>query len=85
MVDMTDEQKAAAQKIFEGADDSRSACIHCAGLHAVLANRTPGQQPCPRIKKIEYHPGGEMASVEYWPPDSGWDLNVIFPHQVYDD
>ncbi len=82
---MSPEAKEAAQKIFQGETDGRSACIHCAGLHDTLAGRTADQQPCPRVSRVEYHANGTLAAVSYWPPESGWDRHVVFPRMVYDD
>jgi hypothetical protein len=82
---LTPEQKSAAQKIFEGQEAGKHACSHCAGIHSTVAGTSADRQPCPRIKKVEYHPNGTMASVEYWSANSGWEINVVFPHDVYDD
>jgi hypothetical protein len=82
---MTPDEKAAAREIFEGKVEGKTACIHCTGLHDTLAKRQPDQQPCPRVRKIEYHPNGNLAAVEYWGPHDGWDRDIVFPRQVYDD
>lgn len=81
---MSPEDKAAARLIFEGKDSDTKACHFCAGLHASVAGLTPGNQPCPRVRKLEFHLGGEVASVEFWPPGR-WERDVLFPAEVYDD
>lgn len=44
-------------------------CQHCKGVHT---------RACPRVKSVEYHEGGTLKQVEYW-PDGHWPTeNVIF-------
>ena len=33
-------------------------CSHCGGAHA---------RACPRVKRMEWHPNGQLAAVEFWP------------------
>lgn len=85
MPELTDDQKAEARKIFEGQVEGKSACYHCAGLHDPVAKLSSDRQPCPRVKKIEYAPTGQVIAVEYWPNSEGWMANVLFPRDVYDE
>jgi hypothetical protein len=84
MAELTDQEKEDARKIFEGEVEGKSACYHCAGIHAAVAKVPIDRQPCPRIKKIDYAATGQVVSVEYWPWDHSWEGNVIFPQDVYD-
>lgn len=44
-------------------------CKHCQGVHT---------RACPRVKSVEYHDGGTLKRVEYW-PDGDWPTeHVIF-------
>ena len=62
-------EKADAQAIFAAGD----ACEHCGGLH---------RRACPRVRRIEKHPNGNVIAVEYW---EKWDESgVIFPEDAYD-
>jgi len=60
-------------------------CQFCAGVHDVVRGVPAWQQPCPRIKRIEFHESGQPSAIEFWPLDSGWDANVVFPHQLAED
>lgn len=81
--DLSEEEKEVARSIFEGAADGRSACHFCAGIHDPVAELPATRQPCPRLKRIEWHPDGTVLNVEYWPPGR-WEEHVIFPRDVYD-
>ena len=50
--------------------ESIAACPYCGGQHA---------RACPRVKKLTYHPGGEIAGVEYWPHGRWPDDHIIWP------
>jgi hypothetical protein len=78
------EEQAAARAIFEGKAEGKTACHFCAGIHATVANLPPSRQPCPRIKRIEWHPDGTVLVLEYHHPGDWADENTIFPHDVYD-
>lgn len=66
---LTPAQKRDAQQIF--ADGG--ACEHCGGLH---------KRACPRIKRIERHPNGNITAVSYF---SKWDESgVVFPEDAFD-
>lgn len=80
--EFTEEQLLAARSIFEG-DGDREACHFCAGIHAFVARLPADRQPCPRIRRVEWHPDGTVLNVEYWPPGR-WETNVIFPNDVYE-
>lgn len=81
---LTPDQRADARAIFEGAAADRSACHFCAGIHATVAGVPSNRQPCPRVKRVEWHPDGTVLSVEYWAPGR-WESDVIFPADVYGD
>lgn len=81
---LTPEHRADARAIFEGAVEGRSACHFCAGIHATVAGMPFDRQPCPRVRRVEWHPDGTVLSVEYWPPGR-WEHDVIFPSDVYDE
>lgn len=80
---LTPDQKADARAIFEGTAE-RGACHFCAGIHAFVAGLPDSRQPCPRVKRVEWHPDGTVLTVEHWPPGR-WEHDVIFPADVYDD
>ncbi len=82
--ELTAEEKADAQLIFEGKVTDRTACQYCAGLHDRVAGLLQQYQPCPRIKRIEWHVDGTPLNVEFWRPGT-WEHNVIFPADVYGD
>lgn len=42
-------------------------CNHCGGRHA---------RACPRVKRMEFHPNGALASVEFW-ADGKWPSGEI--------
>ena len=49
------------------------ACAHCGGRHV---------RACPRIKRMQWHPNGTIASVEFW-ADGRWsEDHVIFLDEV---
>lgn len=81
--ELTTEQKEVARAIFMG-ESERSACHFCAGIHAAVAGLPPSRQPCPRIRKAEWHPDGTVLNVEFWPPGD-WEADVIFPDDVFED
>lgn len=82
--ELSDGEKADARDIFEGKVKDRQACLHCAGLHPVVAHRQPEQQPCPRVKRIKWHTDTTtILDVEYW-PNGEWEADVVFPGDVYD-
>lgn len=66
---LTRAEKADARLLFEAG----TACEHCGGLH---------QRACPRVKRIEKHPNGNVTAVTYW---RKWDqTGVVFPEDAYD-
>jgi len=49
------------------------ACAHCGGRHA---------RACPRVRRMAWHPNGELAEVEFW-PDGRWsESHVIWPEAL---
>jgi hypothetical protein len=79
------EESDSAREIFEGRVDGKTACHFCAGIHATVAGLMPTRQPCPRVKRLEWHVDGTVLVLEYWPPSEWADENTIFPHDVYDE
>lgn len=55
-------QRAAARAMTpEEADEVEdSRCAHCGGFHV---------RACPRVRRIEFHPNGSVAAVEFWRAD----------------
>lgn len=85
MSDFSDEELEIARQIFEGRVEGKSACHFCAGIHATVAGLAASRQPCPRVKRVEWHVDGTVLVVEYWSPSQWNDENTIFPHDVYDE
>lgn len=83
--DISEASRETAKKIFEDQVDGKSACHFCAGIHAFVAGLSPTRQPCPRVKRIEWHTDGTVLVLEYWPPSQWRDENTIFPHDVYEE
>jgi hypothetical protein len=66
---LTAAEKADARVMFEAG----AACEHCGGLH---------KRACPRIRRVDKHPNGNVISVSFW---RKWDeSSVIFPEDAYD-
>lgn len=60
------EERAVLQEYFTRGE----VCAHCRGVHT---------RACPRVKRMTYHEGGQLAEVEFW-PDGKWPTDyVIFP------
>jgi hypothetical protein len=69
VAELTKAEKADARTLFEAG----TACQHCGGLH---------QRACPRVKRQEFHPNGNLIAVEFW---DKWDESgVVFPEDAYD-
>lgn len=81
-LELTPEEVAAARAIFEGREEGRSGCVHCAGIHDQVRGVPSWRQPCPRVKHAVWHADGTLLEVEYW-PRSEWIDAVIFPCDVY--
>jgi transcriptional regulator with XRE-family HTH domain len=64
-VALDEQERAVVLEYFE----KDEICQHCKGVHT---------RACPRVKSVEYHEGGTLARVEYW-PDGDWPTeHVIF-------
>lgn len=62
---LAEDERATVLEYFE----KDEVCQHCKGVHT---------RACPRVKSVEYHEGGALKQVEYW-PDGQWPTeNVIF-------
>lgn len=85
MSEISQDNLATAREIFEGHADGKTACHFCAGIHASVAGLMPSRQPCPRVKRVEWHADGTVLVLEYWSPNLWNDENTIFPHDVYEE
>lgn len=48
-------------------------CQHCGGAHV---------RACPRVRRLEFHPNGQLAAVEFW-PDGKWPQDgLIWPETL---
>ena len=71
MAELSRAEKADARVLFEAG----TACEHCGGLH---------KRACPRVRRIERHPNGNVTAVEYWEADKWDQTGVIWPEDAYD-
>ena len=65
--------------------DGAVQCQFCAGIHDIVRGLPPHQQPCPRIKRIEFYESGFPSAMEFWPSSSGWESGVVFPSQLVEE
>jgi hypothetical protein len=73
MPKLSREEKAAAQAVFRGEVPGKGPCEHCGGLH---------ERACPRVKRVERHPNGNITGVTYF---RRWDESgVVFPEDAFD-
>lgn len=49
------------------------ACSHCGGRHT---------RACPRVKRLQFHPNGQLASVEFWAAGKWDDSNIIWQEHL---
>lgn len=64
--------RQATTEELDELDELGASCVHCGGFHV---------RACPRVRRIEWHPNGVMAAVEFWPDDRiNWE-GVIFEDQ----
>jgi len=87
-------EKTAFQQIFRGEIPGKSPCQWCGGLHQRGDWLPPGpagdapagfrwQAACPRVRKMEFHPNGNLISVEF--AGGRWDESgVVFPEDAFD-
>lgn len=61
-------------KLFAEQLGKLGVCGHCGGVHV---------RACPRVKRIVFTTGGEIAEVEFW--ETWDDSEVIFPSDLEDD
>jgi hypothetical protein len=48
-------------------------CLHCGGAHA---------RACPRVRRMAWHPNGQLAEVDFW-EDGHWkDGHVTWPEDL---
>lgn len=53
--------------------DQDPTCHHCGGIHA---------RACPRVRRMEFHPNGVVAAVEFWSHrETDW-TGVVFEDQA---
>jgi hypothetical protein len=48
-------------------------CGHCGAVHA---------RACPRIRRLEFHPNGQIATVEFWPPGKWPQDGLMWPEDL---
>lgn len=48
-------------------------CNHCGGRHA---------RACPRVKRMEFHPNGSLASVEFWAAGKWPEAEIIWQEDL---
>jgi hypothetical protein len=92
---LTRAQKAYAQSVFRGEEPRKYPCQWCGGLHVRILLQPaapPGRElpagvqheaACPRVKRLEFHPNGNLIAVEF---HGKWDESaVIWPEDAFDD
>lgn len=52
------------------------ACTHCGGRHT---------RACPRVKRLQFHPNGQLAAVEFWPAGKWDDSDIIWQEDLIDE
>lgn len=52
------------------------ACSHCGGRHT---------RACPRVKRMEFHPNGALASVEFWREGQWSDTEIIWQEDLLNE
>jgi hypothetical protein len=65
--------------------DGATQCQFCAGIHDVVRDLPKWQQPCPRIKKIEFYENGFPSSIEFWRSSMNWEEHIVFPRSLVED
>lgn len=54
-------------------DFRANACRHCGGSHA---------RACPRVRRLEFHTSGTLASAEFW-RDGQWPMDsILWPEDL---
>ena len=48
-------------------------CTHCGGRHT---------RACPRVKRMQFHPNGALASVEFWAEGKWNDSEIIWQEDI---
>jgi hypothetical protein len=48
-------------------------CKHCLGAHA---------RACPRVRRLEWHPNGQLAAVEFWQAGQWPEDIVLWPEDI---
>ena len=95
MASLSRDGKLAAQRAFRGELPGKYPCQWCGGLHVrtlLQPAPVPGsslplgvqhEAACPRVRKLEFHPNGNLVSVEF---SRQWDESgVVFPEDAFDD
>lgn len=62
---------AEAREVWARFRENR--CQHCGATHA---------RACPRVKRLEFHQNGNLASVEFWPAGKWPDEHVVWPETL---
>lgn len=92
---LTPLEKVTAQQVYRGEVQGKFPCQWCGGLHqrGDWAPAPPGVEPpvgvrwnaaCPRVRKMDFHPNGNLISVTF--AEGRWDESgVVFPEDAFDD
>lgn len=51
-------------------------CTHCGGRHT---------RACPRVKRMQFHPNGALAAVEFWPAGKWDETEIIWPEELINE
>lgn|GEM_PF-6404115 len=79
---LTRQEKTAAQAIFTTRPDRP--CEFCGGYHLRQGEAGSVQKVCPRIKRMVFHPNGNLIEVEYWQHGHWDETGVIWPEDAFD-
>jgi hypothetical protein len=87
-------EKTAFQQVFRGEVPGKAPCQWCGGLHQRGDWIPPGpvseasagfrwQAACPRVRRMEFHPNGNLISITF--AEGRWDESgVVFPEDAFD-
>jgi len=69
--DLTPDEAREAWALFR-----EHRCEHCGAAHS---------RACPRVRRLQFHENGRIASVEFW-PDGKWpDIGLQWPEDLPPD
>ena len=79
---LTKQEKSDAQAIFTTRPDRP--CEFCGGYHLRQGDAGSVPKVCPRIKRMVFHPNGNLIEVEYWQHGQWDETGVIWPEDAFD-